>query len=115
MNLTNQSAERRWEVHLPATWGRSLPDRLTLRCCRACPCGKLLRDSESWEMYLDLLWMWVKGEDGLALGLPKPCDLSGFFVHFVWDITFPVMPLDLALMFVTGRSDVWLWSAGRRR
>lgn len=42
-----------------------------LRCGRACPSGELLRESERLEMYLDLPWRWVKGEEGLALGLPK--------------------------------------------
>lgn len=63
-------------AHLPsvlgsAVRGHSLTGCLTLRCCRACPSGELLRESERLEMYLDLPWRWVKGEEGLALGLPK--------------------------------------------
>lgn len=63
-------------VHLPSVpgssvRGHSLTGCLMLRCCRACPSGELLRESERLEMYLDLPWMWVKGEEGLALGLPK--------------------------------------------
>lgn len=60
-------------AHLPsvlgsAVRGHSLTGCLTLRCCRACPSGELLRESERLEMYLDLPWRWVKGEEGLALG-----------------------------------------------
>lgn len=63
-------------AHLPSVlgssvWGHSLTGCLMLRCCRACPSGELLRESERLEMYLDLPWRWVKGEEGLALGLPK--------------------------------------------
>lgn len=46
--------------------GRSLTSCPRLRCCR-----ELLRESERLEMYLDLPWMWEKGEEGLALGLLK--------------------------------------------
>lgn len=51
--------------------GHSLTGCLTLRCCRLCPGGESLRESERLEMYLALAWLWVKGEEGLALGLPK--------------------------------------------
>lgn len=51
--------------------GHSLTGCWTLRCCRLCPSRELLRESERLEMYLDLPWMWEKGEEGLALGLPK--------------------------------------------
>lgn len=54
--------------------------------------------------------MLVKTEEGLALGPPKPRDRSAVFGHFVWEAVLPVIPLDLALMFVTGRSDTKLWS-----
>lgn len=60
-------------------------------------------------IYLDLLWMLVKREEGLALGPPKPRDRSAVFGHFVWEVVLPVIPLDLALMFVTGRSDTKFW------
>lgn len=63
-------------VHLPSGAGRSCRGRSLaacprLRCRRLSPSGELLRESDRSEMYLALAWRWVKGEEGLALGLPK--------------------------------------------
>lgn len=61
------NAGRDDRIHLPPVLGSSarghwLSGCLMLRCCRGCP-------SERLEMSFPLLW--VKGEEGLALGLPK--------------------------------------------
>lgn len=58
-------------MHVPSVPGCSVRGRSLTGCRRLRCCRELLRESERLEMYLDLPWMWEKGEEGLALGLPK--------------------------------------------
>lgn len=58
-------------IHVPSVPGCSVRGRSLTGCRRLRCCRELLRESERLETYLDLPWMWEKGEEGLALGLPK--------------------------------------------